>query len=270
MLDAAPAGRYAQLVSTEVRRDSTSLPSTDVAGARAVFVTTHWSLVLAAGRENSGQAEQALSTLCQTYWYPLYAFVRRRGHGPEDARDLTQEFFARLLRQHWLGQADPRRGRFRTFLLRAMSHFLANEWDKVRAQKRGGSVEFVPLQLDSAETRYGKEPADNFTPEQAFERRWAVALLNRVLQRLQGEWEKEGKGGVFERLKPCLTGEAEQQPYAELASLLGTSEAAVKVAVHRARQQYRRLLREEIGHTVANPAEVDQEMRHLFSTLARR
>ncbi len=235
-----------------------------------MFVNTHWSLVLAAGRKDSTEAQRALASLCQTYWYPLYAYARRRGYGPEDARDLTQEFFARLLQQHWLGQADRQRGRFRTFLLTAMSHFLANEWDKARAQKRGGSIELVPLQLDTAETRYGKEPADPSTPEQAFERRWAVALLDQVLQRLQEEWVGEGKAGLFEQLKPCLLGDREAQPYAELARQIGISEGALKVTVHRLRQRYRQLLRSEIANTVARPAEVEEEMHHLFAVLAAR
>ena len=235
-----------------------------------MFVTTHWSVVLAASRRDSTRAETALASLCRTYWYPLYAYVRRRGYGPEDAQDLTQEFLARLLEQRWLGQADRQRGRFRTFLLGAMSHFLANEWDKARAKKRGGAVEIVPLQLDSAETRYGREPADLSTPEQAYERRWAVTLLDGVLQGLQKECAAQGKSEVFEQLKPCLVGEAERQPYPVLAAQLGLSEGAVKVAVHRLRQRFRQLLRAEIANTVATPAEVDEEMHHLFAVLARR
>ena len=209
-----------------------------------------------------------MATLCQTYWYPLYAYVRRRGHGPHDAQDLTQEFFARLLAQGWLGQADRERGRFRTFLLSAMSHFLANEWDKARAQKRGGSVLLVPLQFDEPETRYGREPADPFTPEQAYERRWAVALLDLVLNRLQQECAADGKAGLFERLKPCLVGERENQPYQALAVQVGLSESAVKVAVHRLRRRYRQLLRSEIANTVASQGEVEEEMHHLFAVLA--
>lgn len=231
------------------------------------FVTTHWSAVLAAGRSDSTRAQAALATLCSTYWYPLYAYVRRRGYGPEDSQDLTQEFFSRLLRQNWLAQADRQRGRFRTFLLAALSHFLANEWDKARAQKRGGRVQLVPLQLDSAETRYGQEPPDLLTPEQCYERRWALALLDRVLSRLQDENAAAQKLELFETLKPCLLGERQNQPYTVLATKLGLTEGAVKVAVHRLRQRYRQLLREEIAHTVATPAEVDEEMRYLVTVV---
>ena len=160
------------------------------------FVTTHWSVVLAAAKSDTA-SQAALENLCHTYWYPLYAYVRRRGHSAQDAQDLTQAFFARLLERHWVGDADRERGRFRTFLLTAMSRFMADEWDKVRAQKRGGGVVHVPLQLDTAETRYGHEPADNRTPEQYFERRWALTLLDTVLQRLRAEYEREGKGELF-------------------------------------------------------------------------
>ena len=209
-----------------------------------------------------GGSSQALPHL----WYPLYAYVRRRG--PPNAQDLTQEFFARLLQQNWLAQADRDRGRFRTFLLAALSHFLANEWDKARAQKRGGTIQFVPLQLDSAETRYGQEPADPVTPEQCFERRWALALLDEVLNRLRHEQVAAGAGGLYDTLKPCLVGTRQAQPYAALAAKLGMTEGAVKVAVHRLRQRYRQLLREEIANTVVTSAEADEEMHHLFSVLA--
>ncbi len=247
-----------------------SVPEDQTPGPKGVFVTTHWSVVLAAGRSDSTRAASALATLCENYWYPLYSYVRRRGYGPEDAQDLTQEFFARLLSQGWIGQADRERGRFRTFLLSAMSHFLANEWDKARARKRGGGAHMVPLQLDAAETRYGQEPADSSTPDQAYERRWAVTLLDRVLAQLQKAYSEQGKPDVFEALKPALLGDDNNRPYAALALKLGTSEGAVKVAVHRFRKHYRQLLREEIAQTVASPAEVDEEMRHLFQVLARR
>jgi len=243
-------------------------PSSETGQPRATFVTTHWSVVLTAQRGDSTRAQAALARLCQTYWYPLYAYVRRRGYGPHDAQDLTQEFFARLLEQNWLSQADRDRGRFRTFLLAALSHFLANEWDKARAQKRGGAIQFVPLQLDSAETRYGQEPADPVTPEQCFERRWALALLDEVLNRLRQEQVEAGTGDLYDTLKPCLVGIRQAQPYAALAAKLGMTEGAVKVAVHRLRQRYRLLLREEIANTVATPGEVDEEMHHLFAVLA--
>ena len=236
---------------------------------RPVFVTTHWSMVLAAGRSDTTHARAALEKLCQAYWYPLYAYVRRRGHSPEDAKDLTQEFFARLLERNWVGRADQQKGRFRSFLLSAMNHFLADEWDKARAQKRGGGMTPVPLQFDTAETRYGHEPVDNVTPEHSYERRWALTLLEEVLQRLRSEYEQEGRTELFTALHPCLVGDRTAQPYAELATKLGVSEGTVKSAVHRLRQRYRELLRDEIAQTVAELGEVDAELRYLFAVLAR-
>lgn len=215
------------------------------------------------------KAQAALAYLCQTYWYPLYAFVRRRGHAPEDAKDLTQTFFARLLQCNWVGDADRERGRFRTFLLTAVSRFLSDEWDKLRALKRGGDVAHVPVQLDTAETRYGYEPVDNATPEQCYERRWALTLLDTVLHRLRVEYERDGKGGLFGALSSCLLGNRERQPYAQLAVQLEMNEGPVKVAVHRLRKRYRQLLRAEIAQTMAAPEEVDDELRHLFAVLAR-
>jgi RNA polymerase sigma-70 factor (ECF subfamily) len=265
----ATAGRLWGMSATRPSTDRpATLPSSDDRGRCATFVTTHWSVVLAARRSDTTRAQAALARLCQAYWYPLYAYVRRRGYQAHDAQDLTQEFFARLLAQNWLAQADRERGRFRTFLLAALSHFLANEWDKAQAQKRGGAVQIVPLQLDSAETRYGQEPADPLTPEQCFERRWALALLDEVLSALRTEHAAAGTEEIFDALKPCLVGDRQAQPYAALAAKLGMTEGAVKVAVHRLRQRYRQLLREEIANTVANPSEVDEEMHHLFAVLA--
>jgi RNA polymerase sigma-70 factor (ECF subfamily) len=244
-------------------------PATDGGGHRGAFVTTRWSVVLTAGRSDSTRAQSALSTLCQAYWYPLYAYVRRRGYNPHDAQDLTQEFFARLLEHNWLARASRERGRFRTFLLSALSHFLANEWDKARSKKRGGAVQFLPLQLDTAETRYGAEPPDTVTPEQCYERRWALALLDHVLTRLGDEYRAEQKGELFELLKPCFAGERQSQPYASLGAKLGMSEGAVKVAVHRMRHHYREILKEEIAQTVSAPDEVEEEMRYLLTVLAK-
>lgn len=227
-------------------------------------------MVVTAGCNDTTQAHEALSHLCETYWYPLYAYVRRRGHSPEDAQDLTQEFFARLLAHNWLAQADQARGRFRTFLLTAMARFLANEWDKVRALKRGGGLPTLPLQLDTAETRFGVEPVDTRTPEQAFERRWAITLLDQVLRRLETEQQAEGKTAQFAALKTCLVGARESLPYDQIAQTVGLSEGAVKVAVHRLRERYRELLRAEIANTVTSAAAVDIEMRHLFNVLTGR
>ena len=226
-------------------------------------------MVVTAGRNDTVRARAALENLCQTYWYPLYAYVRRRGHSPENAQDLTQEFFARLLERRWLERADQQRGRFRSFLLSAMNHFLSDEWDKARAQKRGGGRAPLPLQFDTAETRYGQEPADRVTPEQNFERRWALTLLDEVLRRLRSEYQRDGRAAWFEALHPCLVGDRTAQPYAELAVQLGVSEGTVKAAVHRLRQKYRQLLRDEIAQTVAEPGEVDEELRHLFAVLTQ-
>jgi RNA polymerase sigma-70 factor (ECF subfamily) len=207
--------------------------------------------------------------LCQNYWPPLYAYIRHCGFDPHHAKDLTQEFFARVLEHHWLARADQAKGRFRTFLLTAMERFLANEWDKVRALKRGGGQRNIPIQVDSAETRYGVEPADTRTPEQAFEYRWALALLDEVVSQLEAEFRARDQAELFAALKPCLVGDRASQPYVELARKLDMEAGAVKVAVHRLRQRYRELLRAEIANTVASPGEVDAEMRHLFNVLTR-
>ena len=258
-------------VNTSNRADSPSnaTPDGDCIRGRSAFVTTRWSVVLSAGRDDTPHAGAALEKLCRAYWFPLYAYVRRRGYSVEDAQDLTQEFFARVLERHWLARADQAKGRFRTFLLTAMERFLANEWDKVRALKRGGGVRNVPIKLDTAETRYGVEPADTTTPEQAFEYRWALTLLDEVVGQLEEEFREHSQAELFTALKPCLVGDRASQPYAELAATLGMEEGTVKVTVHRLRQRYRELLRAEIGNTVATPGEVDAEMRHLFNVLAR-
>ena len=239
-------------------------------GRPRLFPATQWTVVLAAGGTPSPESAAALERLCSSYWYPLYAFVRRSGYSPADAEDLTQEFFARLLEHNWIARADRHKGRFRSFLLMAMKRFLAKEWDKAKTLKRGGQVRFVALQLDTAETRYSQEPPDTCTPEQVFEKHWAMTLLGTVLKRLLREHERDGRGGLFETLEPCLIGRHESQPYAALAEQLGMTEAAVKMAVSRLRARYREVLKEEISQTVASPAEVDDEVRHLFRVLARR
>ena len=236
----------------------------------AAFAATHWSIVVSAAQSGSTGAPEALAKLCRTYWYPLYAYVRRRGHGREDAQDLTQEFFARLLEKNWIGVADREKGRFRSFLLTAMNRFLADEWDKARAQKRGGGQVLLSLSFDAAESRLSREPADEVTPEESYQRRWVLTLLEEVLRRLQREYEQEGNGELFAALNPCLIGERTAQPYAELSRKLGLSESAVKSAVHRLRGRYRRFLREEIAQTVAAPGEVEEELRNLFAVLAKR
>jgi RNA polymerase sigma factor (sigma-70 family) len=233
-----------------------------------VFVTTHWSLVLSARDPGAPQSAAALEKLCRAYWPPIYAFVRRQGHKPEDAQDLTQEFFARLLEKNFLVQVNQARGRFRSFLLASLKHFLANEWNKAKAQKRGGGKIFVPIDLANTETSFGFEPADNLTAEKIFERRWALTLLDHVLRRLREEHVRDGKEKLFEQLKPTLTEDSRNVRYTEIAARLGTSEGAVKVAVHRLRQRYRELFRAEIADTVADPGEVEDEIRNLFAALA--
>ena len=249
--------------------DDAATPPWGEVARQAVFATTHWSVVLAAGRSDAPQAQASLEKLCQTYWLPLYAYVRRRGHSEADAKDLTQAFFAWLLERDWVEHADPQRGRFRSFLLTSISRFLANEWDKSQTQKRGGA-RVVSLSFDAADTSCRWEPADNVTPEQSFEWRWALTLLDQVMGRLCAEFAAEGKAELFEELKPCLLGERSAQPYATLAPKLGMTEGSVKVAVHRLRQRYRQLLRQEIANTVASPDEVEDELKHLFAVIARR
>lgn len=234
-----------------------------------MFATTHWSVVLAAARPDTTRARAALERLCQTYWPPLYAYVRRRGYSPEDAQDLTQEFFARLLEKNWIARADQSRGRFRSFLLLVLKRFLAVEWHRANTLKRAGDRHRLPLPLATAETRCRIGPADTSTPEQAYEKQWALTLLETVLGRLRVEYEQAGKGRLFDALKPCLMGNRESQPYVTLAVTLEMSEGAVKVAVHRLRERYREWLRVEIAHTVASPVDVDSELRHLFRVLAR-
>ena len=232
------------------------------------FATTHWSVIVNARAADSSVARQALEKLCQTYWYPLYAFVRRQGHGPHDAQDLTQEFFARLLEKNYLDDVRRERGKFRSFLLASMKHFLANEWDRARTQKRGGAQVHVPIDTQSAETRYGLEPAHDQTPEKLFERRWALTLLDNVLSRLREEFVASGKADQFDQLKVALTADKRAVPYAELGARLGMSQGAVKVAVHRLRARYREVLRAEIANTVSSPTDVEEEIRQLFAALA--
>ena len=233
------------------------------------FATTQWSLVLGVGDSQPALARDALAALCQAYWPPLYGYVRRRGHTVHDAQDLTQAFFARLLEMGWIQRADPGKGRFRTFLLTAMNRFLANEWDRLRTQKRGGGAILAPLQFETAEALHRGGPVDERTPEQAFERRWALTLLEQVLAKLEAAERADGRAELFAALKPCLTGASDAQPYAELAERLGLSGPALKVAVHRLRQRYRLQLRDEVAHTVLGPNDVAAEMHHLFKVLAR-
>jgi RNA polymerase sigma factor (sigma-70 family) len=234
---------------------------------RAIFVTTHWSVVLAAGRNDTTRSRDALARLCNTYWYPLYSYVRRRGYSAHDAQDLTQEFFARILEKHSLNAADPERGSFRSFILTALNNFLAQEWEKSRAQKRGGRAETFSLDLAQAEQRYDLEPASEATPDKDFDKKWALALLESVMLRLEAEYKADAKPELFAALKQTLAGSRESQPYGDLAKHLNTTEANIKVAVHRLRKRYRELLQAEIANTVHSPDDVKEEMRHLFAAL---
>jgi DNA-directed RNA polymerase specialized sigma24 family protein len=231
------------------------------------FPPTHWSIVLAAAQAGSPEADQALAKLCETYWYPLYAFARRQGSSPSDAEDLTQAFFLHLLQKNTLAAADRARGRFRNFLLTALKHFLINAWHRGQAKKQGGGHVLVPLDTDSAETRYGAEPADDASPEKLYDRNWAWTLLDRVLARLRAELEADGKGALFDRLKPALMGEPIRPSSAEVAAEFKLTKPALRMAVHRLRRRFRKLLREEIAPTVASPEEIDDEIRHLFAAL---
>jgi len=242
------------------------MPSSIQAGA-AQFPVTLWSVVLAAGGPPSPKADQALSTLCQAYWYPLYVFVRRRGFSPHDAEDLTQGFFVHLMQSQRLGQVSPERGKFRSFLLASLQNYLVDQHRMDSAGKRGGGAQVISLDADKAEERYQCEPMDNQDPEKLFERRWALTLLDRVLDRLEQEFAGSGRQKRFEELKPYLLGEPDAAGYAEVARRLGTTEGAVKVAVLRMRGRYRELFAEEIAHTVRSEAEREEETRHVLALL---
>ena len=232
------------------------------------FPTTRWTLVVAAGDPQRKEARSALVFLCENYWYPLYAYLRRRGYPADQAQDLTQEFFIRLLEGRYLDRADPEKGRFRSFLLTSLKFFVADEEDRHRARKRGGGM-VVPLEFPSGEERYQREPAHDETPERIFERRWALSMLDRVVERLRNEFVHHGRAEHFERLKMFLLGQSDA-PYAELAREMNTSEGALKVAIHRLRKRYRDLFRQEIADTVADPAEVESELRYLAAVLTTK
>ena len=232
------------------------------------FLTTRWSLVLEAGKPADESSRRALSELCGTYWYPLYAFVRRRGYRREDAQDLTQAFFARLLEKQVVVAADPARGRFRSFLLGSLKNFLANEWDRERTQKRGGGRALLSLDFQLADERFVREPVTHATPEKEFERNWALAVLERALGRLKAEYEGRGKQALFERLKGALTSTDDDEPRRAMASDLSMTEGAVKVALHRMRHAFRDALREEIAETVGAERDVEDELRALIDALA--
>jgi len=243
-------------------------PPTPGSADAAGFAATHWTVVLAAARgQDSSHAADAMAELCRTYWYPLYAYLRRRGYDTHEAEDLTQEFFARLLEPRFLDNVDRRKGKFRAFLLASLKNFLANQRDRSRAAKRGGGRVVIPLDALAAESRYGLEPTDRWTPERLFERQWAIRVLDNVLARLEAELAAEGKQRLFDGLKPFLTADRQSAPYAQAAAELAMTEGALKVAVHRLRRRYRELLRHEIAQTVASAEEIDEEIRYLLSCL---
>ena len=234
----------------------------------AKFQTTQWSEVLAAGRGSETQARAALETLCEAYWYPLYAYVRRQGNDPDESRDLTQAFFTHLLDTDMLQVADPNRGRFRSFLLTSLKNYLSHERDKEAALKRGGGVPMISLDAADAESRYDLEPVGDSPPDVLFERRWALTLMERAMTVLEAESSAGGSPERFEYLKRYLAGSPDQVPYSEAAEALGVSEGAFRVAVHRTRQRFGELLRQEISNTVATGSEVDEELKHLLTVVS--
>ena len=244
--------------------ESISFPD-KLARADYAFTTTHWSVVLAAGKADSGQAHSALEELCRTYWFPLYAYVRRAGHNADEAQDLTQEFFLRLLEKKSIRLADSARGKFRSFLLTSLKNFLVNEWEKGQAAKRGGGLVFQPWEQDDPERRYQAEPASDITPERLFEKKWAVALVERAQACLQQEYKAANKLPIFEHLKDHVWGEG--KGYDELAAQLNMTEGALRIATHRMRDRFRRVLREEVANTASNQNEIDEELRYLISLL---
>jgi DNA-directed RNA polymerase specialized sigma24 family protein len=233
--------------------------------ADADFRTTRWSMVLAAGQPVSPQATEAMEQLCRAYWFPLYVYARRRGQTVHDAQDLTQEFFSRLLRHNTFARLKREKGRFRSYLLSAFQYFMSGEWDRARAQKRGGGRPLISLDADEAETRYALEQATESSPERAFDQRWALTLLEQAMFRLRTEFEAAGKRGHFEALKGFLSRDAADEEYQSVAVLLSMTPSAVAVAVHRLRHRYGELVRNQVAQTVATPAELEEELRYLFA-----
>ncbi len=241
--------------------------SSDCASSSApgdIFATTHWTVVLAAGRPHTPQAAVALAELCQTYWFPLYAYVRRRGHAKPDAEDLVQEFFSRLLTKNFLADLDNGKGKFRAFLLAALKHFLANEWDRSQRQKRGGGAAHLSLDWQTADTKFQIAAKNELSPDRAFDREWALALLAKVIERLRAECAAEGKGKLFEQLKTFLMAGGGDSVPAAVAKSLDMEEGAVRVAIHRLRKRYRALLRDEVAHTLTDASQVEAELQALF------
>jgi len=256
-------------VATGDRMDTADSSGDSAARTSAQFPSTHWSTVLAAGQSSSPQSREALERLCRAYWYPLYAFVRRHGHAPEDAQDLTQAFFERLLEKHLLTDVAPERGRFRTFLLAALTHFLANEWDRVRAAKRGGGFEHVSLDAAVLEERYRLSGAVEETPENHFDRLWAEAVMDRAFGLLEDECRAAGKAAQFEALAGFLSRPPADGEYAAAGDRLGLKRQTVAVTVFRLRERYIELVRAEVAQTVRSPAEIESELRYLIELASR-
>ena len=236
-------------------------------GGEGRFPTTHWSIVVAAGSPDSPRYREALETLCREYWFPLCAFLRRRGYDPDRAQDYTQGFFVHMLEKQDLCRADPNRGRFRSFLLAMLKHFAADTQERAQAQKRGGGKTVISLDAAEAEARYAAEPADRLSPEKLFERSWALTVLGRTMTRLRRDMAARDKSALFEHLKAHLGGQTNALPYRDLAAQLNMTEGAVKVAMHRLRTRYREMLREEVAQTVSAPDEIEDEIRALFTAL---
>jgi RNA polymerase sigma factor (sigma-70 family) len=244
---------------------SAGMPSTEPATAKAWFTTTHWSVVLSAGRE---QGSEALESLCRVYWYPVYAYIRRKGLAPEDAKDATQAFFVTLLERQSLQNASPDKGRFRSYLMSAVNYFLADEHAKATTLRRGGGR--LPLELDAldAEERYRLEPSVPPAPERLYDHRWALTILDRALERLAEEYRQTQRGALFEAIQGFLTADPPSASYAQIAMSLGIQEGALKTAIHRLRRRYREFCREEVGQTVADPAEIEAELRYLCEVVS--
>lgn len=234
-----------------------------------VFDTTRWSVIASAGSADTTAAGAALEALCMTYWSPVYAYARCLGNSPEDALDLTQGFFERVIAGNFFGQADRERGRFRSFLLTSLKHYIFKQHAKQKAERRGGRVQFIPLEQQHAETTLRIEPADHASPDRAFDREWALALLDTVMKELEAHYVSREEGDLFKALQPCLATGRDRLSYVELGKLVGLSEGAVKVTVHRMRKRYRELLRRKVAATVSSDAEAEAELRDLFAALAQ-